>query len=142
MRCVLTGYKSRVKHEIARQGFLPFSRILASTKPFGSPLGALLVHYVPSFLVITLPPSREIYSFILEVEGYPGQITAIAIASGLIWLRITRPDLKRPFRAWLPAVFLRITLSLALLAAPFFPPKNAPETGMFYATYAIVGISM
>ncbi len=55
------------------------------------------MHYIPSFLVITLPPSQEIYSFILEVEGYPGQVTAIAVASGLIWLRFKRPDLKRPF---------------------------------------------
>ncbi|KAH8895764.1 hypothetical protein GQ53DRAFT_792333 [Thozetella sp. PMI_491] len=138
----LASSPSRVKHEIARQGFLPFSEILSSTKPFGSPLGALLVHYIPSFLVITLPPSQEIYSFILEVEGYPGQITAIAVASGLIWLRFKRPEVKRPFKAWLPAVFLRIALSFSLLAAPFFPPKDNREGGLWYATYAVVGISI
>jgi amino acid transporter len=131
-----------VKQEIARQGFLPFSGILSSTKPFHSPLGGLLVHFIPSLLVITLPPSKEAYSFILEVEGYPGQVLALAVAAGLIWLRLKRPDLKRPFKAWLPAVGLKILLSLSLLAAPFFPPAHRKQGELFYATYAIVGVSM
>ncbi|KAF4909734.1 High-affinity methionine permease [Colletotrichum viniferum] len=139
---VVAFAQARLKQEIARQGFLPFSDILSSTKPFNSPLGGLLVHYIPSFLVIALPPSGEVYSFILEVEGYPGQFMALAVGGGLLWLRFTRPDLKRPFKAWVPAVILRISLSLALLAAPFFPPKVKPTNGLFYATYAIVGVSI
>ncbi|OAA65860.1 low-affinity methionine permease [Niveomyces insectorum RCEF 264] len=133
---------ARVKQEIARQGFLPFSRLLSSTKPFGSPLGGFVVHYIPSFLVIVLPPSAEVYSFILEVEGYPGQFTSIAIAGGLLYLRYRRPELKRPFKVWIPAVLLKIALSLSLIAAPFFPPKTPPASGLFYATYAIVGVSI
>ncbi|KAG7040467.1 methionine permease [Colletotrichum scovillei] len=133
---------ARTKQEIARQGFLPFSDILSSTKPFNSPLGGLFVHYIPSFLVITLPPSRDVYSFILEVEGYPGQILALAIAAGLLWLRVKRPDIKRPFKAFVPAVIIRIGLSIALLAAPFFPPDTKPPNGLFYATYAIIGVSI
>lgn len=134
--------QARVKQEIARQGFLPFSNVLSSTKPFNSPLGGLVVHFIPSFLVITLPPSREVYSFILEVEGYPGQFMALAIAFGLIWLRFSRPDIVRPFKAWIPAVLVRILLSLALVAAPFFPPPENQKGSFFYATYAIVGVSM
>ncbi|KXH67268.1 methionine permease [Colletotrichum salicis] len=133
---------ARTKQEIARQGFLPFPDILSSTKPFNSPLGGLFVHYIPSFLVITLPPSRDVYSFILEVEGYPGQILALAIGVGLLWLRFKRPDIKRPFKAWVPAVVLRIGLSMALLAAPFSPPDTKPPNGLFYATYAIIGVSI
>jgi amino acid transporter len=101
------------------------------------------VHYIPSLLVIALPPSSEVYSFILEVEGYPGQISALASAIGLLWLRYKRPDLKRPFKAWSVAVVLRIVLCLALLAAPFFPPKSGQtKGGLWYATYAVVGVSV
>lgn len=101
------------------------------------------MHYIPSLLVITLPPSSEVYSFILEVEGYPGQIFALASGIGLLWLRYKRPDLKRPFRAWKAAVMVRIVLCLALLAAPFFPPKGKHvEGGIWYATYAVVGVSV
>lgn len=134
--------QARLNQEIARQGFLPFSKILASSKPFDAPMGGLIVHYIPSLLVIALPPSNEVYSFILEVEGYPGTIFALALSVGLLWLRYKRPDLKRPFKAWTIAPVLRIILSLALLAAPFFPPKEKPTGGIWYASYAVVGVSM
>ena len=49
-------------------------------------MGGLIVHYVPSLLVITLPPSSDVYSFILEVEGYPGQVFALFISVGVLWL--------------------------------------------------------
>jgi hypothetical protein len=93
-------------------------------------------------LVIILPPSGNVYSFILEVEGYPAQFFVLATSFGLIWLRYERPDLERPYKAWIPAVLFRIGLSLALLAAPFFPPPKEQRTGLFYATYALVGTSM
>ncbi|KAH4079042.1 hypothetical protein HBI56_235350 [Parastagonospora nodorum] len=137
---VVTFALARLNQEVARQGFLPFSSILASSKPFNAPMGGLIVHYIPSLLVIALPPSSEVYSFILEVEGYPGQIFALASGVGLLWLRYKRPDLKRPFKAWTVAVILRIVLCLALIAAPFFPPTAGhAKGGIWYATYAVVG---
>ena len=106
-------------------------------------MGGLIVHYIPSFLVIAIPPRGDVYNFILDVEGYPGQFTALATAIGLLWLRRKRSDLRRPFKAWLPAVWLRIAICLALIAAPFFPPKDGrADVGFFYATYALVGIGM
>jgi MYXO-CTERM domain-containing protein len=106
-------------------------------------MGGLIVHYIPSLLVIAIPPRGDVYNFILDVEGYPGQFFALALALGLLWLRRKRRDLKRPFKAWLPAVWIRIALCLALISAPFFPPKDGKaDVGFFYATYAIVGISM
>ncbi|KAL2676588.1 hypothetical protein Neosp_010352 [[Neocosmospora] mangrovei] len=126
---------ARIKQEIARQGFLPYSSLLSSSRPFNSPLGGFLIHYIPSFLVMVLP-TGDIYSLVLEIDGYAGQMIALAVAIGLVKLRVERPDLKRPFRAWLPAVFLRVALSCALLAAPFFRPPG--ET----ATYAVVGLTI
>jgi len=93
-------------------------------------------------IVISIP-AKNIYSFILEVEGYPGQFFVLATSLGLIWLRWTRPDLKRPYRAFLPAVWFRVVLSLALIAAPFIP--QAGEDGrahLWRVSYAIVGISV
>ena len=76
------------------------------------------------------------------MEGYPAQVFAFAISVGVLWLRYKRPDLKRPFKAWIGAVLLRIGLSLALLIAPFFPPAEKKNGDIWYATYAVVGISV
>jgi len=140
---VVTFTLARVNQEIARQGFLPYSKYLSSSAPFGAPLGGLIVHYIPSFLVIAIPPRGDVYNFILDVEGYPGQFAALAISFGLIYLRYHRPDLKRPFKAWLPAVWIRIAVCLALIAGPFFPPeKGRADVGFWYATYAVVGVGL
>ncbi|ETS73198.1 hypothetical protein PFICI_15143 [Pestalotiopsis fici W106-1] len=139
---VVTFALARLNQEVARQGFLPFARLLSSSKPFGAPLGGLIIHYIPTVLVIVLPPTGDVYSFILEVEGYPRQFFALLTSFGILWLRYKRPDLKRPFRAWIAAVVFRMLLGMMLLAAPFFPPKERQEGGIFYATYAIVGTSI
>ncbi|KAJ6113966.1 hypothetical protein N7523_007283 [Penicillium sp. IBT 18751x] len=140
---VVTFALARVNQEIARQGFLPWQKLLSSSRPFGSPLGGLIVHYIPSLLVITLPPQGDVYNFILDVEGYPGTIFGLSVTIGLLILRYKEPYRTRPYKAWLPAVFLRIVVCLALLAAPFIPPPNwQGDVDFFYATYAIVGISV
>ena len=105
-------------------------------------MGGLIVHLIPSLLVITLPPSGNVYSFILEVEGYPAQFLVLATSFGLLLLRYRRPEMLRPYKAWLPAVWLRIVLAISLLAAPFFPPPQKQRHGLWYATYAVVGTSM
>lgn len=135
--------QARLNQEVARQGFLPCAKLLASSRPFNAPLGGLIVHYLPSLLVIALPPSSDVYAFIADVEGYAGQYFVLALSAGIIYLRLEQPDLHRPFKAWLPAVWFRIALCVALIAAPFFTPRNGTEdVSFFYATYAVVGIGV
>ncbi|KAL9096524.1 MAG: hypothetical protein Q9165_001521 [Trypethelium subeluteriae] len=139
---VVTFSHARMIQEIARQGFLPFSRIISSSKPFGAPMGALVTHFVPSLLVICIP-AGNIYSFILDVEGYPAQFYALAGSFGLIWLRYRRPDLHRPYKAYLSAVWLRIALSVALLIAPFVPRKSVDwKQHLSDVSYAFVGTAI
>lgn len=105
-------------------------------------MGALIVHFIPSLLVILIP-TGNVYSFILNVEGYPAQLYAIAGSFGLIWLRMKRSDLHRPYKAFLPAVWLRIALSVALLVAPFVPRQGVDwSEHLSKVSYALVGTSM
>ena len=139
---VVTFSLARVNQEVARQGLLPFSPFLASNRPFDAPMGGLIVHYVPSVLVIALPPSNSVYAFIADVELYAGQFFALAIAAGLISLR-QKPELHRPFKAWLPAIWLRLLLCIVLIMAPLFPPKKGTsDVDFFYAAYAVVAVSL
>jgi len=106
-------------------------------------MGGLLIHYVPSVLVISLPSSANVYAFIAEVEGYAGQFFALAIAVGLLLLRVRKPSLHRPFKARLLVVWLRIALCFSLIVAPLFHlKKRAGEANIFYTGYALVGIAM
>ncbi|CAI7644607.1 unnamed protein product [Penicillium glandicola] len=140
---VVTFALARVNQEIARQGFLPWQNVLSSSRPFGTPLGGLIVHYIPSVLVLSLPPQGDIYNFILNLEGYPGQLFSLAITLGLLVVRYREPNLPRPFKAWLPAVWLRVVVCIVLLVAPFIPPPNWKwGVDFFYATYALVGIGI
>ncbi|KAK2808512.1 hypothetical protein FQN50_004721 [Emmonsiellopsis sp. PD_5] len=140
---VVSFTAARLNQEIARQGFLPFSRFLSTSRPFDAPLGGFLVHYIPSFLVIVLSPADDVYSFILDVEGYPVQMITLALSIGIIVLRYKQPGLERPFKAWSPAVWISILFSIGLLAAPFFPPADGKgDVSFFYATYAIVGVAI
>lgn len=85
-------------------------------------------------------PTGSVYSFILDVESYPWQLIALAVSGGLLWLRVKRPDLKRPYKVFLPAVWLRMALAGALLVAPFVP-RAIPDGGSFLyqVSYALVG---
>lgn len=116
--------------------------MISSSKPFNAPMGALLIHYIPSILVICLP-AGQIYSFILDVEGFPAQFFALASSFGLLWLRFKRPDLRRPYKAFLPAVWVRIAFSIALIVAPFVPRSGLPwKQHLSEVSYAFVGTTV
>ncbi|THH13001.1 hypothetical protein EW146_g7170 [Bondarzewia mesenterica] len=68
---------SRVNQELAKEGVpLPFgNRFWASNWPTGkSPLPGLIIHLIPSVIVIIAPPPSVAYPFILDIEGYPQQV--------------------------------------------------------------------
>lgn len=131
--------------EIARQGIFPFGPLrnfVSTTGYFNAPSGALLVHYIPSLIVICLP-AGDLYSLILDIEGYPAQAFALASSIGILWLRVKRPDLRRPYKAWNSVVWIRIALSIALLVAPFVPRKGMNwKQHLADVSYAFVGITM
>jgi hypothetical protein len=105
-------------------------------------MGALITHYIPSFLVISIP-AANIYSFILDVEGYPGTFFSIASSVGLIWLRYKRSDLKRPYKAFLPAVALQVAHSIAVIFAPFVPREGLNwKQHLSAVSYAFVGTAV
>ncbi|KAL4893709.1 amino acid/polyamine transporter I [Aspergillus ambiguus] len=134
---------SRLNQEIARQGFLP--RCFASSKPWNAPLGGVMVNFVPSALLILFLPSRDIYSFVLSAEGYTRQLVDISLAAGLLWLRRARPHMARPFRAWIPLIWFRLALCVAMVAAPFVPASGTGDGRAPWAEhgiYALVGLAI
>ena len=48
--------QARVNQELAKEGVVPFGRFWASNWPFGSPSGGLLLHFIPSFIILVAIP--------------------------------------------------------------------------------------
>ncbi|KAA1475064.1 amino acid transporter [Dentipellis sp. KUC8613] len=143
----ITFAQSRVNQELAKEGIpLPFgNRFWASNWPTGkSPLPGLIIHLIPSVIVIIAPPPSVAYPFILDVEGYPSQIINFFIVIGLFYLRFTKPNIKRPFKVWWPIAAFYLAAAVFLLVAPFLRPSNGKgdTPPLPYYLYCLVGIAI
>ncbi|KIK34929.1 hypothetical protein CY34DRAFT_812556 [Suillus luteus UH-Slu-Lm8-n1] len=143
----VTFAASRVNQELAKEGIpLPFgNKFWASNWPTGkSPLPGLIIHLIPSVIVIIAPPPNIVYPFILDVEGYPQQIINLFIVVGLFYLRWKKPDAVRPFKVWWPLAVFFLAAACFLLIAPFLKPANGvgDTPPLPYYLYCLVGIGI
>ncbi|KAG1903044.1 amino acid transporter [Suillus fuscotomentosus] len=143
----VTFAASRVNQELAKEGIpLPFgNKFWASNWPTGkSPLPGLIIHLIPSVIIIVAPPPNIVYPFILDVEGYPQQIINLFIVIGLFYLRWKKPDAVRPFKVWWPLAVFFLAAAVFLLVAPFLrPPGGVGDTPPLpYYLYCLVGIAI
>ncbi|OBZ67883.1 High-affinity methionine permease [Grifola frondosa] len=143
----ITFAAARINQELAKEGIpLPFgNRFWASNWPTGkSPLPGLIIHLIPSIIVIIAPPPAVAYPFILDVEGYPQQIINFFIVIGLFWLRWRKPNAVRPFKVWWPLAVFFLAAAVFLLVAPFLRPANkvGDTPPLPYYLYCLVGIAV
>ncbi|KAM0473661.1 hypothetical protein ACHAPX_008066 [Trichoderma viride] len=129
----VTFAQSRVNQELAKEGVIPLPRFWASSWPFGSPSAGLILHFIPSFIVIVAIPFGDAYSFILDVEGYPGAVINFLVVAGLFYLRWKEPNAPRPFKVWLPVAVFFMAGQAFQLVAPFLrPPGGKGDTSLPY----------
>lgn len=57
----ITFAQSRVNQELAKEGVIPFGKFWASTWPKGAPGAGLLLHFIPSIIVIVAIPAGDAY---------------------------------------------------------------------------------
>ncbi|KAI9687113.1 MAG: hypothetical protein M1822_002524 [Bathelium mastoideum] len=137
----ITFAQSRVNQELAKEGVIPFPKFWASSWPAGAPSAGLLLHFIPSFIVIVAIPFGDAFNFIIDVEGYPTSIIALFVVSGLLYLRWKKPEINRPFKCWLPVALFFLVGQCFLIVAPFLrPPGGKGDTSLPYWLYPIIGI--
>ena len=106
--------QARVNQELGKDGLLPYADFWAgkattssshypinnyplhtkyghqsqitSTTTATSLAPSLFLHFLISTLVILLPPPGQIYTFLIEIGGYPVSIISVAISGGLLYL--------------------------------------------------------
>ncbi|KAF8462471.1 amino acid/polyamine transporter I [Gautieria morchelliformis] len=142
LRCV----REQIFLELAKEGIpLPFgNRFWASTWPGKAPLPGLIIHLIPSVVVILGPPPNIVYPFILDIEGYPQQVVNLFIILGLFYLRWTKPNAHRPFKVWWPIAVFFLAAAVFLIIAPFLPPSNrvGDTPPLPYWLYCIVALGV
>ena len=139
----VTFAQARVNQELAKEGVVPFPRFWASSWPFGSPSSGLLLHFIPSFIVIVAIPFGDAYNFILDLEGYPGSVINFLVVAGLFYLRWSAADIPRPFKVWWPVAVFFMAGQAFQLVAPFIrPPGGRGDTSLPYWLASVVGIGI
>ncbi|CAD6893550.1 unnamed protein product [Tilletia controversa] len=140
----VTFAQSRVNQELAKEGALPWPELFASNWPTQrSPMMGLIVHFIPSFIVIVAPPFGTAYNLILDIEGYPGQVIALLVVVGLFYLRVKAPNVPRAFKVYWPVASFYLAAAVFLLIIPFLrPPGGKGDTTLPYWLAPVIGIAV
>jgi basic amino acid/polyamine antiporter, APA family len=115
----------------------PLLRDLASVSPgTGTPVTALVVQGVVTSLLVLSGRVDQI----MQYAGFTLSLFASLAVSCVLVLRVTRPELPRPFRAWgyplTPLLFLAVSCWMM-----FWAIRGRPlESGLGLATVALAGL--
>jgi amino acid transporter len=139
---------SRIIRECGRQGVLPYPRVWASTKPFGTPLAPYGLKWGLTLLMILAPPAGDAFNFIVDLHSYPSNLLLFITTFGLLLIRRRRARLgieRTEFRVWYAAIAFSLAVNVFLLVMPWYPPpagRYGGDVSFWYATYCAVGLGM
>lgn len=134
---------SRMNQEIFREGYTPFSKVMASNfKHTRTPLYSLLLCCgLTSFWLILLPPQGNAFNYIVSLEGYPSQLFIALVALGVFIIRRRYPDERAPIRASLVGTVFILLISGYVLLAPFLSSSADESTYIsFLPPYHVLGL--
>ncbi len=93
----ITFSQARVNQELAKEGVIPFGRFWASSWPSGAPSAGLLLHFIPSLIVIVAIPAGDAYvGFLLPSPPSPHLFFPLYYCVAKI-MRITLIENSRSF---------------------------------------------
>lgn len=150
---------------MGREGVLPFSKLLASNRPFNSPAAGLFEHYIVSLVIMLAPPPGDAYNFLVKyvprcipclnhqansrsLISYPLSIVNSFVSAGLIWIYLTRstrfPDWSPGIRATLPVTIFFFLSNVYLVIAPYIPPSAGQSVyhQLPYYLHCVVAIAI
>jgi basic amino acid/polyamine antiporter, APA family len=120
---------------------VPLLRLFARRAAGGVPKAAILLQCgVASLLLLT-----QSYAAVLEFIQFSLILCSFLAVLGVIKLRITRPDLPRPHRAWgypfTPIVFLGVTLFMLAYLVAARPLQSLSGLGVMLAGLLLYGVA-
>ena len=134
---------SRVVLEAARKGFLPFDRFFSKVHPkLQTPINSLVLLYLLSLIFLLAPPPGSVFQFIVAFSGYGGYFFSALSVIGLLILRRTQPNVKRPIRVPFVIAILFIAICFYTLVFVFVPPASKPVGYPYYRKFCIISQNM
>jgi amino acid transporter len=152
---VVTYTCARINAELGKHHLLPFSDLIASIKPFGTPFVGLVIHGAVTIIVLVVPPPGQVYNFIIDLSQYPYTFVGAAVTGGLMFLRANDGSLfrssdyvpiasdntpvswlSRPgvYRSPLVLAVIYLTVNFFLIVLPWLPPPDHdPSEFPYYA---------
>ncbi|CAN3363747.1 high-affinity methionine permease [Diutina catenulata] len=120
--------QGRIIQQLGREGCLPFARLWATSKPFGTPLIGLAQHWIICIITIIAPPPGDAYNFVMNLISYPLNVINTALAAGVLWIYYRKwkgeMEWNPPIKAPWPIVLFFCLSSLYLIVAPYIPPEE------------------
>ncbi|HRZ27245.1 MAG TPA: amino acid permease [Spirochaetota bacterium] len=124
----------RVCYAMAQDGMI-FRSLSAVNDRFGTPHRAILVQMFLAILYIVVGNAMTLIIYM----GFALNIFPLLTVIGLVYMRIKRPDLARPFRVpWfpvIPAFYIAVSASMMIAAL-----MNWTETSLFAIGVVLAGI--
>ncbi|KAJ5224731.1 uncharacterized protein N7469_008234 [Penicillium citrinum] len=120
---------SRVLQELAKDGVTPFPNIVMQNRPFKTPIFALAIHLLVTFILICAPPAGDAFDFVVGLGTYPTVFLLTLVTIGLIKLRLSKDeDFQSQFKVpWVILLFY-LASNIFLLIMPFIPPSDGKST--------------
>ncbi|RCI04183.1 hypothetical protein CU098_009180 [Rhizopus stolonifer] len=129
---------SRVILEASRKGFLPYDRFFSKVHPrLKTPVNSLCLLYVISLIFLLAPPPGTVFQFIVAFGGYGGYFFSAMSVIGLLKLRRTQPDIKRPIRTPIVIALIFIIICFYTLIFVFIPPASPNTAYPYWLPYTL-----
>jgi amino acid transporter len=128
--------------QASKDGILPPQQVFGKVSRFESPLNALFLGGFVTLLLIIGPPPGEAYDFLVLLSSYPLWVFYGLALIGLIVMRFTQPEMKRPVRTFIPGTIFFIICCVMLAFVPFIKPKGISTTGAPYWLVPTLGSSI
>ena len=120
---------------------LPLLRFFAHKSQTGVPARAVLLQLA----VATLLLLTQSFEAVLDFIQFSLTLSSFLTVLGVIVLRITKPDLPRPYRAWgypvTPLIFLTVMLFMMYYLIVNRPLQSVAGLGIMLAGLLIYGMS-
>jgi amino acid transporter len=129
---------SRVVLEASRKGFLPYDRFFSKVHPkLQTPIHSLVLLYIISLVFLLAPPPGSVFQFIVAFSGYGGYFFSALSVIGLLILRRTQPNIKRPIKVPFIVSIVFIIICFYTLVFVFVPPTTKPVGYPYWCKYLL-----